>query len=211
MAMPVLSAAPSSIRNVHRIHLGDGALVMGADYRGLGIVRSLGRRGIPVWVLKRGDQLLAAFSRYARRSLAWPGIDDAERIRFLLHVASSQGLEGWVLFPTDDEAVLLVARHHQILAEHFRLTTPAWDQLRWAVDKRLVRQLALELGVDHPWTHLPRSREELLTLDCPFPVILKPAYREQLNKLTTNKAWRADARQAPPARVAEARSHVGPG
>src|SRR5258708_24447608 len=33
----------------------EGALVTGADYRGLGIVRSLGRRGIPVWVLKRDE------------------------------------------------------------------------------------------------------------------------------------------------------------
>src|SRR5207245_8292892 len=111
-----------------------GAIVMGADYRGLGIVRSLGRRGIPVWVLKRDNQLLAAFSRYARRSFAWRGTDEAERVRFLLRLASSQGLKGWVLFPTDDEAVLLVARHHRVLAEHFRLTTPSWDQLRWAVE-----------------------------------------------------------------------------
>ncbi|MDT4912917.1 MAG: hypothetical protein QOC66_2045, partial [Pseudonocardiales bacterium] len=28
-----------------------GALVLGADYRGLGIVRSLGRRAVPVWVV----------------------------------------------------------------------------------------------------------------------------------------------------------------
>src|SRR5947209_625203 len=28
-----------------------GAVVIGGDYRGLGIVRSLGRHGIPVWVL----------------------------------------------------------------------------------------------------------------------------------------------------------------
>jgi len=36
-----------------------GALVMDADYRGLAVVRSLGRHGIPVWVLQHGDQLLA--------------------------------------------------------------------------------------------------------------------------------------------------------
>src|SRR5437773_7841458 len=36
-----------------------GALIMGADYRGLGVVRSLGRRGIPVWVIKQGGHLVA--------------------------------------------------------------------------------------------------------------------------------------------------------
>src|SRR5207247_5375328 len=88
-----------------------GALITGADYRGLGVVRSLGRRGIPVWVLKHPDHPLAGTSRYARRSLSWPAGDEASRVDFLLNLADKQGLQGWVLFPTDDEVVGLVARH----------------------------------------------------------------------------------------------------
>src|SRR5438046_1351736 len=49
-----------------------GALVMGGDYRGLALVRSLGRRGIPVCVIRQGDQRLAAISRYATRTLFYP-------------------------------------------------------------------------------------------------------------------------------------------
>jgi hypothetical protein len=63
-----------------------GALVMDADYRGLALVRSLGRRGIPVWVLKHGDQLLATLSRYNRRTVDWPGQDGAENVDFLVRV-----------------------------------------------------------------------------------------------------------------------------
>lgn len=51
-----------------------GALVIGGDYRGLGVVRSLGRRGIPVWVLT-DEHKIAATSRYAQRSFAWPATD----------------------------------------------------------------------------------------------------------------------------------------
>ena len=42
-----------------------GALILGADYRALGVARSLGRRGVPVWVIRDGDDALAARSRYA--------------------------------------------------------------------------------------------------------------------------------------------------
>src|ERR687886_653112 len=35
-----------------------GAVVIGANYRALGVVRSLGRHGIPVWVLRQEDELL---------------------------------------------------------------------------------------------------------------------------------------------------------
>ena len=36
-----------------------GALVLGADYRALGVVRSLGRRGVPVWVIRDGGDAVA--------------------------------------------------------------------------------------------------------------------------------------------------------
>ncbi len=61
-----------------------GALIMGADYRALGVVRSLGRHRIPVWLIKQGGHLVAATSRYVRRRVPWPDGEDAKRIDFLL-------------------------------------------------------------------------------------------------------------------------------
>ncbi len=83
-----------------------GALVVGGDYRGLGVVRSLGRRGIPVWVLT-DEHHLAGASRYARRSLPWPTVPEAERVGYLGELARCHGLEGWVVFPTGDESAAL--------------------------------------------------------------------------------------------------------
>src|SRR5438093_668032 len=187
-----------------------GAVVMGGDYRGLGVVRSLGRRGIPVWVLHEDGQLLATLSRYARRRLAWRPGDDAERVGFLLDAASKHNLKRWVLIPTGDENAALVARHHTELSERYQLTTPPWDILRWAYDKRLTYQLADELQVGHPWTLCPRSRGELAEANCSFPVILKPAFRNKFNRFTAAKAWRVDDRQSLLARYDEACAFVDP-
>jgi predicted ATP-grasp superfamily ATP-dependent carboligase len=187
-----------------------GALVTGADYRGLGIVRSLGRRGIPVWVLKRAGHRLAATSRYARSSTLWTEGDDSRRIEFLLDLANRQGLKGWVLFPTDDEVVGLVARHHDVLSKAFCLTIPPWDELRWSCDKRLLSKLAADLKIDQPWTFCPANREEVARLDCKFPVIIKPALREVFNQLTAAKAWQVDDRQSLLSRYDEARSMMSP-
>src|SRR4030081_2710005 len=74
-----------------------GALVMAADYRGLGVARSLGRRGIPVWVLKQGGHLVAATSRYVRRSIPWPADDDRIEVPLLLDLAKKHGLKDWLL------------------------------------------------------------------------------------------------------------------
>jgi predicted ATP-grasp superfamily ATP-dependent carboligase len=178
-----------------------GALITGADYRGLGLVRSLGRKGIPVCVLTHDDHWLARFSRFARRTFCWPPGSEDQRAEFLVRLAKKHGLRGWVLLPTDDDAVSLVARHHEQLAPVFQLTTPPWNQLCRAVDKRLLHRLAADLGIDQPWTYCPRNRDDIETLTCSFPVIIKPAIHERRK---TVKAWRADSREALLARYAEA-------
>jgi D-aspartate ligase len=188
-----------------------GALVMDADYRGLAVVRSLGRHGIPVWVLKHGDQLLATKSRYNRRTLSWPSEDEEEKVRFLVDLADREDIHDWVLFPTGDEGAALVARHHETLGKFYQLTTPPWDELKWAYDKRLSYRLADRVGVDHPWTMYPTSREEVTASQCPYPVILKPAYRSRFNRFTASKAWRVENREQLLARYDEAKTLVDPG
>jgi len=184
---------------------------MDADYRGLAVVRSLGRHGIPVWVLQHGDQLLATLSRYNRRTLSWPSQEEEAKVNFLVNLADRERIRDWVLFPTGDEGAALVARHHKMLGEHFQLTTPPWDVLQWCYDKRLAYRLADKVGVDHPWTLYPANSEQVAASDCPYPVILKPAYCSTFNRFTASKAWRIDNREQLLARYEEAKTLVDPG
>lgn len=178
----------SSSKNSHGRE-SSGVIVIGANYRALGVVRGLGRLGISVWVLKEATEMLAVASRYAKRIFEWPANNDCEKIELLLNLATKHDVKGWLLIPTDDEGARLIAQHYEVLAEHFALTTPSWDVLRWAYDKRLTYALCRNVGVDCPWTVCPTSRDEVATLDCPFPAIIKPAYKPHLNRLTAAKAW----------------------
>jgi D-aspartate ligase len=187
-----------------------GALLMGADYRALGIVRSLGRRRIPVWVIKQGGHLVAAASRYVRGRVPWIDGGDPEKIDYLLDLSVKNGLKGWALIPTDDFAVNLASVYHELLSKQYRVTVPPWEKLQWACDKRQLHKLSQKLGIDQPWTAYIPTKEELATLDCPFPVILKPAIRLKPSSLATPKAWRADNRQELLARLEEAASFIPP-
>jgi D-aspartate ligase len=169
-----------------------GALVVGGDYRGLGIVRSLGRRGIPVWVLTDGDDVLATRSRYAARHMPLEGHAYDEQSASLLRLADRHALDGWTLFPTSDRSAAMVGQHHAELAERYVLTTPSWDTLRWAFDKRLTYELAERLGITYPRTWKAADADEAAALPVEYPVIVKPAVREEDNALTVAKAWRAD-------------------
>src|SRR5262249_8196788 len=126
------------------------------------------------------------------------------QLDFLLALATREGINGWALFPTSDEAVTLISRHHQLLRHYYRLTTPPWDRLQWGCDKRLLSKLARTVGVDQPWTFCPQNHEELAAVECPFPVILKPAMRLGFNRLNRDKAWRVEDRASLLARYQEA-------
>jgi predicted ATP-grasp superfamily ATP-dependent carboligase len=171
-----------------------GALVMGADYRGLGIVRSLGRRGVPVWVVRQAGQELATLSRYAQKIVTCEVTSERNRLAFFLELPQKHDLHGWMLFPTDDESVGLVARHHAKLASAYQLTTPSWEVIGPACDKRKLNQIADQIQVSHPVTYLAENRADLERQNFTYPVVLKPAIHEAVTPLTTAKAWRVDDR-----------------
>jgi D-aspartate ligase len=167
-----------------------GALVTGASYRALGVVRSLGRAGVPVCVARTDEHALALASRFVRRRLRWePGPDEVRRDA-LIELCRREQLEGWTLIPTDDEDAALIAREHDALGKYFVLTTPSWEILRYAYDKRLAYRLAQDVGVPVPATH-PLG-PELPGSGLSFPVIVKPAFRTRLSQLPPDKAWRAN-------------------
>jgi predicted ATP-grasp superfamily ATP-dependent carboligase len=186
-----------------------GALVIGGDYRGLGIVRSLGRRGIRVLVAQ-DDHWMAGWSRFASGRIAWPS-NESERLRRLIALAREQDLEGWTIFPTADDTAALVARHHEELSRHFHLTTPPWEIFRWTADKRLTYELADEVGVDHPLSYVPLDREHVQDLECDFPAVVKPAFRTERDAFSSVKAWAAADRDELVARFDEASAIYEPG
>jgi len=169
-----------------------GALVVGGAHVSLGLARSLGRRGIPVWLLAQHP--LPRFSRYVRRCFAWPGADHPRALDVILDILARHDLAGWVLMATGDEDMRLVARHRAELSAHLHVATPDWETARWTFDKRLTYRRAAALALPTPWTAEPQALADIERLECPFPVILKPAYRRGGDAFGAAKAWKADDR-----------------
>ena len=187
-----------------------GALVIGGILNGLSIARSLGRRGVPVWVTTPPNIKLASCSRYTLRTLHWPEEDCEAQVAYLLELAERYQLDQWVLFPTSDESAALLSKFHAELSRRFRVSTPNWNVLRWAYDKRLTYRLAAEERVDYPSTILPGTEADLEGVSFPFPAVLKPATHASINRFTTEKAWPAANREELLARYREARDLIPP-
>jgi D-aspartate ligase len=192
---------------------GTGAIVVGGDYQGLGIVRSLGRHGIPVWVVD--DELsIGRFSRFTTRAVRAGGLRDESRcVATLLELGRRFGLDGWVLFPTREETVVALARHREELRERFRVPTPPWETIRWAWDKRGTQTVAERLGVPTARTWTLRGGDDVAAVpaDARYPLVIKPAIKEHFIYETGEKAWRADTPDELAERAARAAAIVGPG
>jgi D-aspartate ligase len=171
-----------------------GAVVIGGDYQGLGIVRSLGRMGVPVCVVD-DEHSIARFSRYATYSAQASNLRNPDAVvEILLELGRRFYLHGWVLFPTRDELVAALSMHRTVLSQVFRVPTPDWDAIEFIWDKRKTYRLAKELGIPIPETWFPGIDGDLDQVVGSFPVALKPAIKEHFFYATKVKAWRANSR-----------------
>ncbi len=171
-----------------------GALVVGGDFHGLAIARSLGRRGIPICIVD-DENSVGRFSRYATHYRKIRNLrGEQETIDSLIQVAKDLNLKGWILFPTRDEHVAAFSRHKATLEQWFRCPTPDWETIKWAWNKWNTYSLAQQLGIDIPKTWCPRSLQDLEAIDTDFPVGVKPAVKEDFFYATKAKAFRANNR-----------------
>jgi predicted ATP-grasp superfamily ATP-dependent carboligase len=137
------------------------------------------------------------------------GATDDEQCAFLLRLARDHDLNGWTLYPSADESAATVARQHDQLARHYVLTTPPWEIFRWAYDKSLTYEIADRLGLPYPRVWTAATAAEAAALPIQFPAILKPAVKQEFNKLTAAKAWRIDDAAELTTRFDEAAGLVG--
>ena len=173
---------------------GIGGVIIGGDFQGLGIIRSLGRQGIRTCVID-DEHSIARYSCYATHSVRVKDLkNEQETLDAVINVGRQLRLKGWVLYPTRDETVATFSRHRALLSEHFRVPTPSWDSVQWAWDKRNTYTFANSLGIPTPRTWFPESTKDLECINKGFPLVIKPAIKEHFIYQTKAKAWRVDNR-----------------
>ena len=141
-----------------------GAVIVGGSFHSLGAARNLAKHGVPVCILDSAP-CVARFSRSVKRFLKCPATDDETGfVEFLTRIVAENNMEGWALFPSTDEHVRIFAQHRERLSEHYLVTTPPWDVVKFLYDKRLTHQLAQEREIPVPETYNPENADDLVSL-----------------------------------------------
>jgi predicted ATP-grasp superfamily ATP-dependent carboligase len=142
----------------------------------LGIVRSAGRWGIPVYWVHNEDAAPAAHSRYLTgvRPLP-PGAGTAEHwIEHLKRVGRELGGRP-LLVATDDPGTALLADHASALEPSFRFPVLPDGLVASLVDKRGLHAICRRVGVPTPAAQFPQRRDDLHAYAAAgrFPVVVK--------------------------------------
>lgn len=163
------------------------AVVLPSGHHGdLGIARSLGRLGVPVYAAGAAWWEPVCRSRYCRGRLPWdPGNGSPERIvARLLDIGRKVGAYP-LLIPTTDQQAIWVADHGSALREVFRFPRQDPGLVRMLCDKSLMRHLAKRCGVPCPQSSVPRTRSDVeeFVESAEFPVMVKAISVESMRRL----------------------------
>src|SRR5215467_2404316 len=162
-------------------------ILRSGHHGGLGIARSLGRRGVPVYSVDADYWEPTFSSRYCRRRFLLNIESDPpdQSLAFLLQIGRQLGGRP-ILIPTTDHGACWVAQHAAVLQEAFRFPCQKVELMRSLSDKGRMQDLARRHGVPTPQSVVPRSREELLHFleTAVLPVMVKATDTERFRRRT---------------------------
>lgn len=153
-------------------------MILGGDHRNaLGIIRTFGRAGIPVFVGGSHGTSYCGFSRYASQRFTYPSPEaDLEAA----HAVVMEKIEQWrpdVLLPAMDDGWRLVYTYYDLYESQTNVVPcPGFKLFTNMTDKSYMTTYAQKQRIPVPASLQPNSLEDAVGLrdELPYPVLLKP-------------------------------------
>lgn len=169
-------------------------LIVAADtIIGLTVLRSLGRRGVPVYCAYTIPDALGPRSTYCRGSFRLPKEDQPAMTAILEHARRWKVTH---LLAISERHIALLNRYRSELEGEFTLLFPRQEVFERATRKNVTLDCATRVGIQIPATAYPQSIEEVEACRrLRFPVILKMAHTQfpsGTNVVFRHKALRVD-------------------
>jgi predicted ATP-grasp superfamily ATP-dependent carboligase len=152
------------------------AIVLDLGVNGLGVIRSLGRKGVSVTGVTYVEHGVAPYSRYCEvADLPDFEAGQAEVLTHLLALCKGMPAPP-VLFPTSDESTELLSRYEEELASSALFVLPARQTLLDILNKNRTARIANECGMRIPATHIAASFADLCDMAprMRYPILYKP-------------------------------------
>jgi predicted ATP-grasp superfamily ATP-dependent carboligase len=153
-------------------------LILGGSVNALSVARSLGRRGIRIF-LSASEGRHVQYSRYCTQSYPFGrSVTGSDFWHDLLLGSRGRELHGSVILVCNDEAVSFVARNRSELLRHYRLDDSVPELQLAMLDKQKTLTLAQSVNVPAPrfWRVENPAQLEAIEGALTFPLIVKPLH-----------------------------------
>ena len=168
-------------------HTTPAVILQSRHHSGLGIVRSLGRLGVPVYSVDAAQWDPAFTSRYCRGRFVLNTDSSAPELRLerLLEIGHKLGNRP-ILIPTTDDSAMWVADHASALEQTYCFPPQDPSLVRVLCDKGRMQELASRSGVPTARGVVPRSKEDVEKFleTAVFPVMVKATDTRRFRRYT---------------------------
>ena len=154
------------------------ACVLGSYITGLGVIRSLGRRGIPIIGLDNDPRQIGFFSRYCIGvACPHPKNNEKEYVDFLMTLGEKLHERG-VLIPTTDKEIPAILKNRGKLEKYYRFPMARLEVTEKILNKISFYKTLEKLDIPFPKTYFPNNVSEVkeISNEIRYPCIVKPAY-----------------------------------
>jgi D-aspartate ligase len=166
-------------------------VVVNASLNALGVIRSVARGGMPIYLVTPTRRDPAAWSRFCRCERV-RSLDGHDLIAGLISLSRRIGQRP-VLILTSDAEVETISAFREELAPFFRVSLPSKEMVRTLADKTLFQRFAEAEGFPIPRAIVVSDTSSLSLLrTLTLPVVIKPGDKTLVLDGRVERAVRAD-------------------
>ncbi|MGJ7923305.1 carbamoyl-phosphate synthase [Neobacillus sp. LXY-4] len=168
------------------------AVVLDLSATGIGIVRSLAKKGIKVFAFDTEGKYKIGKTRYARCEICPDPVSQEEELLQLLIISGQKFQQKAVLLAGSDDYVYFISKNRDQLSPYYHFLLPEHSLIEAVLDKRLTYELALKHDVPSPKTFSIQNEQELEQIinQISFPCILKPVNSSHFRKRIDHRLYK---------------------
>lgn len=164
-----------------------GAVIIEGHVQGLALTRALGKAGIPIIVIDT-NKCIAQFSKFCNKFFNCPAYYSDQFIDFLINISGKEQLDGWIILPSNDYAVMALSENRSVLSRYYKILGPDERNLQIILNKLNLLDAANQIGLPiiQTWYFNKINDPELIKIT--YPVITKGIFGLQFYKTFSQKA-----------------------
>ena len=168
-----------------------GVLIIEGHVQGLSNARSAAELNLPVWVMHNGS-CITSHSHSCKKFIPCSPYGSPEFIEELVKLGKQNKLKDWLILPSNDYAVLNIAKNIKKLVPFYKTFSSSIEILNTIVNKSKLMGLAVESEIDIPKTYEEIEYNDFLEHDFTYPLLTRGIIGQDFYKRIGVKALKSE-------------------